>query len=67
MAQNFRDVFGGEIDLGLLQSLLNSSAAQLLISQARFIRRISVVSNAIQTMDNETAYLIIELHSTFDV
>ena len=28
-------------------------------SQARFIRRISVASNAIQTIDNETAYLII--------
>ncbi len=27
---------------------------------ARFIRRISVVSNAIQTVDNEAAYLIIQ-------
>ena len=43
------------------------------LTKARFIRRISVASNAIKTIDNEEDYLIIhlfELHSTrrkFDV
>ncbi len=31
----------------------------LALFEARFIRRISVASNAIQTIDNETAYLIV--------
>ena len=36
-------------------------------SKARFIRRISVASNAIQTIDNEIAYLIIYCLIAFDV
>ncbi len=35
-------------------------------SKARFIRRISVASNAIQTIDNEIAYLIINCLIAFD-
>jgi hypothetical protein len=42
----------------------------LLASQARFIRRVLVASNAIKTIDNELHYLLFKLHSTrpkFDV
>ncbi len=37
----------------------NSNIRIFIEDKARFIRRTFVVSNAIQTIDNETAYLII--------